>query len=264
MKVISISAQKGGVGKTSVTFHLCGESSARGLRTLVCDVDPQGSLSSTLLSNVDSLPYTVRDLLLNPDLKACQVIQKTRFANIDILPCNYGLGLDEMVFLSDPTSQYLLTNRLEEIKQQYDLVLIDTPPDLRAFTQMALVAADFVLMPMECSGYGVKSTLHLIELVIKIKKNVNPDLRLLGFVINKISLTRTVEQSYLEMMRKKFGSYVFKTEIKNSVRYLEAITQRTPITLHQPKSDQAEAYRRLFDEIQDSVTRAASQAAGEK
>jgi len=259
MKVISVSAQKGGVGKTSVTFHLCGAFSERGLRTLACDVDPQGSLSSTFIGNADSLPLTLRDLLLNPDVQARQVIRKTRFANIDVLPCNYSLGSHEAEILSDPGCQYLLADKLEGVRSDYDVVLIDNPPDLGGFTQMALFAADFVLVPVECSSYGLKSTLRVLELVIKIKKKSNPDLRLLGFVANKVSLMRTVEQSYLEMMRKKFGSYVFKTEIRNSVKYLEAVTQRTPITLHQPRSDQAEAYRQLFNEIRGLLERGAGE-----
>jgi len=264
MAIISVPAPEQGVEKSNIACHLAGASAAAGKKTLVWGMDPENPLFSAFMNNVHSLPITRRDLLLDPDLKLCRAIQKTKFPNIDILSCNLALGPDEMAFLSDPGSQYLLSKKLEEIKNEYELIFIDTPSDLGPFTTTAMVISDYVIIPMECSSCAVKSVLSLLELIIKIKKKANPRLKVLGFVINRVSSNRTIEQTYLEMIRKKFGPHVFQTEIENSVRYLEAITQGTPITSYEPKSEQAEAYRRLFKEIEDLLARAKDPVAKEK
>ena len=253
--IMTTTAQKGGVGKTSVTVHLAGVAAEGGYKTLVCDLDPQSSLSGTLMRKEGSQGKTLRDLLLNPDLTASQTIQKTRFDSIDLLPCDLSLGAAEAEFISDPDSQYLLQNKLEEVKASYDLIMIDTPPNLGILTRMALVASDYAIIPIECSTYGIRSTIYLLKLIIKIKNRANPDIRILGFVINKLDPRRTIEQTYLEMVRQKFATKVFQTEIRNSTKYLEAVTQGKPINYYQPKSEQAEAYRSLFREIQPHLPR---------
>jgi chromosome partitioning protein len=256
--IISSAAQKGGAGKTSLAFHLSGATSETGLRTLVCDTDPQHSLSGTFLDNIYSSKKTLSELLTQPDLNASEVIHKTKFSNIDIIPCNLSLGAEEMTLITDPDSQYLLQTKLQEIRPNYDIIIIDTPPNLGPFTRMALVASDHVIIPMECSGYAVKSTLYLLELLIRIRKRANPNLGMLGFVINKLNPTRTIEQTYLRLIKEKFKPRVFQTEIRNSVKYLEATSARKPITHYQPRSEQAEHYRQLLKEIQQRLPKPAN------
>jgi chromosome partitioning protein len=247
--IVSVAAQKGGVGKSSMAVHLSGVFAENGGRVLLCDVDPQHSLSSTFVDDVYSLDMTLKELLSNPDLSASEVLCKTKFENIDILPSNLSLGLAELELLSDPDSQYLLMDKLEELKEGYGLVLIDCPPSLGIFTRLALIASDYALIPLECSTYAVKSTMFLLELINKIKKRANPQLQVLGFVINKIDSRRRVEQDYRDLIREQFGEKVLKTELKNSVKYAEAVTLKIPISFYQPKSQQAEAYRNLIKEI---------------
>lgn len=256
--ILAISAQKGGSGKTSLTFHLSGAYAESGRKALVCDIDPQHSLSSTFLDNAFSSKRTIRELLTIPDLKASDVIHKTKFPNIDIIPCNLSLGLEEMLLLSDPDSQYLLQTKLQEVKNNYHVIIIDTPPNLGIFARTALVASNHAIIPMECSSYGVKSTVYLLELIIKIRKRANPNLRILGFVINKLNSTRSIEQTYLNMIKEKFKPLVFETELRNSVKYLEATSARIPITHYQPRSEQAEHYRQLLREIQQRLPKPAN------
>lgn len=248
--IMTTTAQKVGVGKTSVTVHLAGVSAEAGYKTLVCDLDPQSSLSGTLIRKDYSQEKTLRHLLLTPDIKTSETIQKTGLDNIDIIPCDLSLGTVEAEFILDPDSQYILQNKLEEVRENYDLIIMDTPPNLGIFTRMALVASDHAIIPIECSSYGIRSTLFLLRLITKIKQRANPDITILGFIINKIDVRRTIEQTYLQNLRSKYGTKVFRTEIKNSVKYLEAVTQGKPISHYQPKSEQAEAYRNLFREIQ--------------
>ena len=219
--IVSVAAQKGGVGKSSLAVHLSGVFAENGGRVLLCDVDPQASLSTTFVDDVYSLENTLKELLCDPDLSASEVLHKTKFENIDILPSNLSLGLAELELLSNPDSQYLLADKLEEVKSGYGLVLIDCPPSLGIFTRLALVASDYVLIPLECSSYAVKSTAYLLELVNIVKKRANPQLQLLGFVINKIDARRRLEQDYNALIREQFKGKVFKTELKNSVKYAE-------------------------------------------
>lgn len=260
--IITTCAQKGGVGKTSLTFHLAGVVAEAGYKVLVCDLDPQSSLTGTLFKSNGAQQKTMRDLLLDPDLTASQVIQKTRFDRINLLPCDLSLGAAEAELISDPDSQYILQNKLEAIKSAYNLIIIDTPPNLGILPRMALVASDYAIIPTECSSYGIKSTIYLLKLIIKIKSRANPTIRILGFVINKIDPRRTIEQTYLEMVRDKFGTKVFQTEIRNSAKYLEAITQGKPINYYQPKSEQADAYRNLFKEIRQHLQPPTNQEEG--
>ncbi|MDP2906548.1 MAG: ParA family protein [Nanoarchaeota archaeon] len=247
--IISVAAQKGGVGKTSLTLHLSGAFAENSKKVLLCDVDPQHSLSNTFVQDVYSLEKTLKELLTDPDLSASQVLCRTKFENIDIIPSNLGLGLIEYELLSEPDSQYLLADKLDEVRKDYGLVLIDCPPSLGIFTRLALTASDSVLIPLECSSYAVKSTGFLLELIQKIKKRANPELRLSGFVINKIDSRRRVEQDFRDMIRQNFGEKVFKTELKDSAKYAEAVTLKIPISFYQPKSEQAEACRELLKEI---------------
>ena len=247
--IISVAAQKGGVGKTSLTLHLSGVFAENGGRVLLCDVDPQHSLSNTFLSNIFGLDKTLKDLLTDPNILASEVLQKTRFENIDIIPSNLKLGTIESELYSDPDSQYLLADKLEEMKKDYGLILLDCPPSLGIFTRLALVASDSVLIPLECSSYAVMSTTDLLDLINKIRKRANPQLKILGFVINRLDARRRVEQDYRDMIRQQFGGKVFKTELKDSAKYAEAVTLKIPISFYQPKSEQAEAYRELLKEI---------------
>ena len=247
--IVSIAAQKGGVGKSSIAVHLSGVFAENGDRVLLCDVDPQASLSTTFVDDVYSLEKTLKELLSDPDILASEVLQRTNFENIDILPSNLGLGLAELELLSNPDSQYLLADKLDEVKEDYSFVLIDCPPSLGIFTRLALVASDYVLIPLECSTYAVKSTVYLLELISKVRKRANPQLEVIGFVINRLDARRRVEQDYRDLIREQFGDKVLKTELKNSVKYAEAVTLKIPISFYQPKSEQAEAYRQLLKEI---------------
>lgn len=249
--IVSVAAQKGGVGKTSLALHLSGVFAENGERVLLCDVDPQHSLSSTFIDDVYSIK-TLKELLSDPDVQASHVLCKTKFEKIDILPSNLSLGLIDFELLSDPDSQYLLADKLDEVKQDYGLVLVDCPPSLGIFTRLALTASDYVLIPLECGSYAVKSTTFLLDLINKVRKRANPQLKILGFVINKLDTRRTVERDYRDMIRQQFQSKVFNTELKDSAKYVEAAALKIPISFYQPKSEQAQAYRELLKEMLDA------------
>ena len=247
--IICIAAQKGGVGKSSISLHLSGVLAGNGGRVLLCDVDPQHSLSSTFLDDVYSVNPNIKDLLYDADASAQSTVWRTRFENIDIIPSNLELGAVEIELREDPDWQYLLNDKLDPIREDYSYVLIDCPPSLGTFTRLALVASDYVLIPLECSTYAVKSSNFLLNEIDRIRNRANPGLELMGFIINKIDSRRKLEQEYRELIREHFGDKVFQTELKNSVKYAEAVTLKIPISFYRPKSEQAERYRQLLREM---------------
>jgi chromosome partitioning protein len=224
-----------------------------GGRVLLCDVDPQHSLSSTFLDDVYAVNPNIKDLLYDADTSAEDAVSRTRFQNIDIIPSNLELGAVEIELREDPDWQYLLNDKLDPIRSQYSCVLIDCPPSLGTFTRLALVASDYVIIPLECSRYAVKSTMFILDEIERSKKRANPPLEILGFLINRIHTRRRLEQDYRELIREQFGDRVFKTEFKNSVKYAEAVTLGLPVTFYVPKSEQAEAYRDLLKEMQRKI-----------
>jgi chromosome partitioning protein len=250
--IVSVAAQKGGVGKSSVTLHLSGAFAENSGKVLLCDIDPQHSLSSTFIDDVFSLETTMKDLLLDPDIPAKEAVTHTAFKKIDIIPSNLELGAIEMELREDPDWQYYLDEKLKEIRNDYGLVLIDCPPSLSTFTRLALVASNSVIIPLECSSYSLKSTRFLLNEIGRVRKRANQKLKVLGLVINKFDKSRRIEQDYRDIIREEFGDKVFKTEIGNYVKYTEAVTLKSPINFYKPKSDQAETYRQLLKEIQDS------------
>ena len=248
-KIISVANNKGGVGKSTITFNLAGAISEIGGKVLLVDMDQQSSLSSTFLDSIYDLPHTVADALLNLDLPIEQTIYSTRFEDIDLIPADLSLGKVEVELLGDHDSQYYLADRLDEVVGRYDLVLVDCPPSLGLATRMALVAAYGLIIPLECHAYTAKGTMSLHELINRVRRRANPELKILGYLINKYDGRRRIEQDYRRMLEERFGDKVFGVLLKNSVKYTESVALKKPITYYLPKSEQAEPFRILAKEI---------------
>jgi len=160
-KVIAVANQKGGVGKTNITFNLSGALAEKIKRILLIDLDQQGNLSSSFLENIYNLKFTVADLFLDNDIDVAKVIQKTSFQNIDIIPSNIDLSKIDLQLAGEPDAQYFLADKLKDIKEGYNYIIIDCPPSLGLATRIGLVAADEVIIPLECQEWAVKGTAYL-------------------------------------------------------------------------------------------------------
>lgn len=247
--IISFSNQKGGVGKTSLSLHLSGVIADSDKKVLVVDLDPQGNLSSFFLENIYALDETVRELVLE-ELDVSRVIKPTEYENIDIVPSNITLSdLDARLAGSDD-AQYLLMDMLEDVRATYDYILIDCPPSLSRATKMALVASTHFIVPIECQEWAITGAGQLLAFTDSIKKRANPELELLGFVINKFNRRRRIEAEYNDILRERFPGKVFNTELKNLVVYTEAVTAKKPINFYAPGSEESQAFLELFEEIQ--------------
>lgn len=249
-KIIAVVNQKGGVGKTSVCLHTAGVLAETGLRVLLIDMDEQGNLSSVFVDDPNSLPYSINDLLDDePEVDPQAVIRQTRFENIDILPANITLSnvAERLAGIDD--AQFFLLEAIQEVQKQYDSVLIDCPPSLSRATRMAMVAADGVLIPIECQEWAFSGSNKVLRLVNQVRKRVNQDLEVIGFVINKYNPRRALEQDYNQALRQQYGAQIFRTEFRNNVEYTEAATLRMPISFYKPVSEQAEAFRMFVKEL---------------
>jgi chromosome partitioning protein len=252
MKTISISALKGGTGKSTITFNLAGVMAEK-YKVLLVDMDPQASLSSSFFSDVFELSTTVLDLLLD-SISIESTILKTDLKNIHIIPANLSLSVEEMKIFSIVEREYLLQEKLETLNEDdFDFCLIDSPPNLGVYTQMSLVASDYVIIPMECSPYSVKSNAYLLQLMEKLKKRMNPDLDILGVVVNKFKGVRNIEKDYNEIIREKYPGKVFDTQFKDSTLYMESSAEKLPITLYKKSSEHAQCFRDFLAEIENHL-----------
>jgi chromosome partitioning protein len=260
---LAIATIKGGVGKTTIIYNLAGAFAESGRKVLVVDLDPQGNLSSVFLENIYRLPATVYDITINPDVPTTTAIQKTAFAKIDILPANVDLSRIEFQLAGDAEAQYYLADKLKEV-DQYDWILMDTPPHPGLMTLSALVAADGVIIPVECQEWAARGTTYVLNMIGKLQRRANPQLNLLGYVINKYDARRKLEESYKEVLLERCGSEVFQTIIRNSVKYPESVSTRRPLTIYQPGSNQAETFRQLAREILERASRRRIRAASQR
>lgn len=246
---IAITNQKGGVGKTNIAFNLSGALAEKDKRILLIDLDQQGNLSSAFLDNIYNLNATIADIFLDNGTPISEVIQKTSFPNIDIIPSNIDLSKIDLQLAGEPDAQYFLADKLKEVKDDYDYIIIDCPPSLSLATRIGLVATDEVIIPLECQEWAVKGTAYLSSAIAKIRKRANPKLKIMGYLINRFDGRRKLEEVYRETILETFKDKVFKVEFKNSVKFAEAATFKKPITSYLPSSEQAEAYRRLALEV---------------
>lgn len=257
---IAIATIKGGVGKTTIAYNLAGAFAETGKKVLVVDLDQQGNLSSVFLDNIYRLPVTLYNLLVNLDLPTSSAIYHTNYVGIDILPANLDLSRIEFQLAGDAEAQYYLAEKLREV-ESYDLIVMDTPPHPGLLTLSALVAAHGVIIPVECQEWAARGTTHVLEMIRKVQRRANSRLNLLGYIINKYDARRKLEESYRDVIVEQYGRDVFKTVIRQSVKYPESASVRRPLTSYQAKSEQAEAFRQLAREVWQRVTHRRAQAA---
>jgi len=252
MKIISIANQKGGVGKTTISVGMAGVLSEMKKKVLLVDMDQQGNLSSSFIDHIHGLERTVYDVLTD-DTEIGGVIHKTDFENISILPANLSLSELDYRLASDYDAQFNLLEALNDVKSDYDFIIIDCPPNLSLATRMALIASDGLIMPIECQEWAVRGSSQLEAFVEKVKKRANPKLKILGFVINKYQANRAIESGYNQALREKYPKKIFQTEFANNVQYTEAATARKPINYYLPGSKQADAFREFVKEVLSNV-----------
>jgi len=249
MKKIGMCNNKGGVGKTTICFCLAGALAEMGKKVLVVDMDQQGSLSSSFLPNIHDLPCVISEILLDGSRPITDCIHKTQYDLIDIVPANLSLGRIEAELLSERDSHYYLADKVGAIEGDYDVTLFDCPPNLGIATWSVLIASEGIIIPLEAQDYSVKGTGYVHDIIGKVRRRANPQLKLLGYLINRFDSRRRVEKDFRRVIEKQLGDKVFKQVLKDSVKYVECVTVKKPITFFDPGGEHAQAFRELAKEV---------------
>jgi len=244
---IAVANQKGGGGKTDLCVNLAYCLSKLDRKVLLLDIDPQANSTDYLTSVNPKL--TVRDLLMGDDVKLEDVVLKTDFENMYLIPSETGLSVAQVQLANEVNMQFRLKRKLKTLGEDYDYLFIDTPPSLGLLTVNALTVSDQVLIPIQTHYFAMDGVAKLLDTVNTIKEDLNPALRIGGVVLTmydrRTSLSREVE----EKVRTAFRGKVFTTVIPTNVKLAESPSYHKPILEYSPSSTGAKAYMVLAEEF---------------
>lgn len=245
---IVIANQKGGVGKTTTAVNLAACLAERGMRVLLVDEDPQGNATSGLGIDKRELDGTVYEVIVH-ELNVKEAIISTGMENLDILPSSIDLAGAEIELVSVIGRERRLRDALEAVSDEYDYIIIDSPPSLGLITINALAASDQVLVPIQCEFYALEGLSQLVKTITLVKKHINPKLKIEGVVLTMFDARTNLSTQVVEEVMKFFPEKVHKVIIPRNVRLGEAPSHGLPITKYDPKCLGSTAYKELTEEI---------------
>ena len=247
-RILAVANQKGGVGKTTTTVNLAAGLAESGQRVLVVDLDPQGN--ATMGSGIDkrSLPQTVYHVLLG--LSTAEAVRARAAAGgFDVLPANRELAGAEVEMVELEHREMRLKLALDRVSDQYDFVLLDCPPALNLLTLNGLVAADAVVIPMQCEYYALEGLSDLVNTIRKVKQALNPALEIEGLLRTMFDPRNLLAQQVSAQLEQHFGAKVYQTIIPRNVRLAEAPSYGAPAVNFDPSCKGAQAYMQLANEV---------------
>jgi chromosome partitioning protein len=250
-KIISITNQKGGVGKTTTTINLGAALAELGKRVLIIDLDPQGNASTGLGIEVEDRTLTTYDLLLG-EVSLNDVIYPTNQAGLFIVPSTVDLSSADMELVSNEKRSFLLHDALRQpamTEFQFDYILIDCPPSLNLMTVNAMVASDSVLIPLQSEFFALEGLSQLMLTIREVRSSANTSLRIEGIVLTMYDARNNLSQQVEQDARDNLGELVFKTIIPRNVRVSEAPSFAMPVITYDSASKGAGAYRALAKEL---------------
>jgi chromosome partitioning protein len=250
--IACIANQKGGVGKTTTAISLAAGLAKLGARVLVVDLDPQGNASTGLGVRIEEGEPSTYGVLVDGD-DLLDAVQETEIPGLSLLPSSLDLAGAEVELVPAFSREHRLERALEGTNERFDIVLVDCPPSLGLLTINALVAADEVLVPIQCEYYALEGLSQLLRTVELVAENLNRRLRVGGVVLTMFDARTNLSQQVVEEVRAYFGDLTYSTVIPRSVRLSEAPSFGQPITLYDPSSRGARAYERLAREVAERL-----------
>src|SRR5438067_4643229 len=248
-RVIAFANQKGGVAKTTTTLNLGVALAEKGHSVLVIDLDPQGNLTMSQGWNPDEIERSLFDVLVHK-LPITEIIRE---GEVDVAVSSIDLAGAELALSSMIGRERALEKALLPVRDNYDFILVDTPPSLGLLTVNALVAADSVIVPVQCEYLSLRGLVQLENTLSMVRENLNPDVAI-GGILPTMYDTRTLHsREAIEILEENFGDLVFKTRIRKTVRYAEAPVKGSSILKYDPTGPAADAYRTLAKEVLDGA-----------
>lgn len=246
-KIIAIANQKGGVGKTTTAINVSASLAAAEKKVLLIDSDPQGNATSGMGIERNGARTLYSLFTGNGDIKNLKL--KTDLSYLDVIPANIDLIGAEIELVGKNGRESILRDRLEEIKDEYEFIIIDCPPSLGLLTVNALTAADSVLIPVQCEYYAMEGLTHLINTIHLIQNSLNPSLEIEGILLTMHDIRNNISNQVVSEIRRHFGKKVFNTIIYRNVTLSEAPSHGKPAILYDIKSRGAQNYLNLAKEV---------------
>lgn len=247
-EIISIVSQKGGVGKTTTAVNLCASLAALDCKVLLIDLDPQGHVATSFSYTKYDLKGSIYDVLFN-DKKLEEIICSTSMAKFDFISSSFESDDEEKSNFISPLNELTLKKALAGIKSQYDYIFIDCPPTLNNATSHAIIAADSIIVPIQCEYYSLKALGKLLQLTRNIKVLYNHDLKYRGFLLTMVDLRNNLSKRVMNKVRYTLKSYVFDTMIPRNIRLAEVPYYGKPVILIDKTCKGAISYMNLASEI---------------
>jgi chromosome partitioning protein len=260
-RAIAITNQKGGVGKTTTAINLSACLALMGKKVLMIDMDPQGNATSGVGIEKREIDKCVYEMLID-GIDPHSVVKRGPMEGMDVIPSTLDLAAAEVELAAQLSRENRLRTGVEQLRADYDFILIDCPPALGLLTINGLSAADEALIPIQCEFYALEGLVYLLRTVQRVKQHVNPRLKIAGVLLTMFDVRTNLSKDVEAEVRREYPSMTFKTVVPRTVRLSEAPGFGKPIVLYEPSSKGAEAYMELAKEVMLSGEERTGEGAG--
>jgi len=247
-RVIAISNQKGGVGKTTTAINLSASLAEKGKKVLVIDMDPQGNATSGLGIDKENVEHTSYGILLGKT-KIRDAMETSVCKGLTVIPSERGLAGAEIELIGTNNREFILKREVDKVKEDFDFIIIDCPPSLNTLTVNAMTTADTILVPIQCEYYALEGLSELLYTIQLVKERLNEKLEIEGVVFTMYDARTCLSLQVVENVKENLQQNIYKTIIPRNVRLAEAPSYGKPINLYDSRSAGAEGYRSLADEV---------------